>query len=413
MKKLILIQPEVGFKGCSMWEPLGLGYLASYIHKHRPDIKIEVYSQVFDSDNVIIRACEDADYVGFGCTSSQLKNAQKLASDIKAINKNICTIFGGYHPSVDPYGVANMDYVDKVVVGEGENAMLHIVNECIVNNGVFDSEIINDLDSIPFPDRKLIKAERHVEVAQKETGERITSVQASRGCPFRCLPCSNIKVHGKTIRVRSPKKVVEEMKLVKEQLNLDFIKFCDATFNTSVERVIEFCKEVENKNLSWGCNIHPAIGNKKMFEYMKKAGCREIWIGTETGSPKILKELRKSVTVKRIEEVFKMTKEVGLLRRAYFLIGSPSETMEDIKMTEQLAEKIDADSYGFTILCPFIGTDLYDKEKYKDVAWEYADEYSNTFYRNKAFTNIQLKEIRDSLVDKFKNRLCWRLKKKN
>jgi anaerobic magnesium-protoporphyrin IX monomethyl ester cyclase len=413
MVKLVLVQPRVGFQGASYWEPLGLGFIAAWVLKHVPDIKIEVFSQAFDSDEEIVGGCQDADYVGFGCTTPQLKNGIDLSRQIKQLNQGAYTVFGGYHPSVAPFDTKRSEYVDKVIVGEGENGMLATLRGNKMD--VYISEPIMDLDTIPFPDRELIKAERHVEIAQKETGERMTSVQGSRGCPFRCLPCSNFRVHGDTIRVRKPVKIIEEMKLIKEQLSLDFIKFCDATFNTSVGRVLDFCKEAKAQGLDvdWGCNIHPAMGTKEMFERMREARCREVWIGAESGSPAILRELRKGVTVERIEEVFKITKEADLLRRAYFLIGSKSETMDDIKLTEQLAERIDADTYGFTVLCPFPGTDPYDDnvENYKNVDWSLADEYSNSFYRNISFTNEQLKKIRQSLADRFRDRLCWRLQK--
>ena len=408
--KVVLIQPKVGFQGASFWEPLGLAYLAAYIHKHRPDVDLEVYSQVFDSENDILAACQDADHVGFGCTTPQMANAFDLNHRIKLLNPGILSTFGGYHPTAMPFETRQFEDVDRVIVGEGEKGMLATINGDRM--GICISPPVEDLDSIPFPDRELIHNSRYVQVAQEETGERIASVQASRGCPFRCLPCSNIKMHGSHIRVRSATKVIEEMKLIQQQLNLDFIKFCDATFNTSEERVITFTNEVQNLGLGtpWGCNIHPAIGSFEMFKKMQEAKCLEVWIGVESGSPKILKEQRKCVTVERIKEVFKWTRQLGLIRRAYFLIGSPSETLEDIKMTEKLAEEIDADVYGFTILCPFPRTELYDEQKYKDVDWSKADEYGNTFYRNEAFSNEDLWRIRQELADKFKDKMCWRLK---
>lgn len=395
-----------------MWEPLNLGYLAAYVKKYIPDLEIEVFSQAFDSDNEIIHAAQNADFAGFGCTTPQMKNALELAYRMKLVNPGIRTVFGGYHPSSMAFETRQNNMVDHAVVGEGEEGLLSLLKGNRM--GVIISEPVEDLDSLPVPDRQLMKAERHIEVAQKETKERITSVQASRGCPFRCLPCSNVNIHGAHIRVRTAANVIMEMKMLQQQFNLDFIKFCDATFNTSISRVMEFSKQAQELglNIPWGANIHPAIGSLEMFQEMKKAGCRELWIGAESGSPKILKELRKGVTVDRIKEVFKWTKELGFIRRAYFLIGSPSENAEDIALTEKLAEELDADVYGVTILCPYPGTDLFDSGKYSAQDWSRADEYGNTFYRNKSFTNEELWKIRTRLADKFKNSLCFRLRNK-
>ena len=389
---------------------MGLGYIAAYVKQHVPDCAIEVFSQAFDSDDEIIRQCEDADIVGFGCTTPQIKSAIELTARIKLVNPGVYVVFGGYAPTALPFETKELPGVDKVIVGEGENGMLATVRGNRMN--VLLSEQISDLDNLPFPDRKFIKAERHVEVAQKETGKRITSVQASRGCPFRCLPCSNINMHGANIRVRTPQLIIEEMQKIKAELNLDFIKFCDATFNTSIERTLEFCREAKSLNLDvpWGCNIHPSIVTQTMFLEMAQANCQEVWIGAESGSPKILREMRKATTPETIKNAFKWAKEAGLLRRAYFLIGSPSEDAEDIKLTETLAEEIDADSYGMTILCPYPGTELYDAKAYSGVDWSLADEYNNTFWRNKAFTNQELWKIRETLTEKFKDRLVWKLK---
>lgn len=372
-----------------------------------------MFSQAFDPDPVILESCCKADFVGYGCTTPQLANAIELNRRVKLLNPGIISIFGGYEPTARPFETSQLSDVDRVIIGEGERGMLATIKGA--RNKVCISMPIENLDSLPWPDRKLIKNERYVEVAKKETGERIASIQASRGCPFQCLPCSNIKMHGLQIRVRSPSLVIEEMKNMKEQLSLDFIKFCDATFNTSEKRVMDFCQEAEKTSLDipFGCNIVPQIGSYDMFKNLSKVGCREVWIGVETGSPRILKEMRKAVTVERIKEVFKITKQLGFVRRAYFLIGSPSETQEDIKLTEELAEEIDADVYGFTILCPFPGTDLFDAQKYADADWSQADEYGNKFYRNAAFTNEELWKIRGELAERFKEKICWRLKNEN
>lgn len=411
--KIVLVQPRAGFLGASYWEPLGLGYIASFLKSRLPDIEVEVYSQAFDDDKSIIMGCIDADFVGFGCTTPQLNNALELNRRIKLLNPGVFSVFGGYEPTARPFETSQLPDVDQVIVGEGERGMLAAVRGNKMR--VVISPPIEKLDSFPYPDRELIKNRRHVELAFKETGEKIASIQASRGCPFQCLPCSNIKMHGSRIRVRNPTFVVNEMKKVKEQLSLDFIKFCDATFNTTEKRVLDFCAEIQKQGvlIPFGCNIHPSIGSYQMFEALAKAGCREVWVGVESGSLKILKEMRKGVTVERIREVFKLTHDLGLVRRAYFLIGSPSETPEDIELTEKLAEEIDADVYGFTILCPFPGTDLFDPVKYKDIDWSCADEYGNRFYRNLCFTNEELWKIRERLADKFKDKICWRLKKEH
>ena len=92
-----------------------------------------------------------------------------------------------------------------------------------------------------------------------------------------------------------------------------------------------------------------------------------------------------------IKNVFAWAKKYGVERRGFFLFGMPNETRADLLLTEQLIDEIRPDVVGFTILCPYPGTNLYDPALHKDVNWETADEYSNNFWFTEHFTNIELK----------------------
>ena len=108
----------------------------------------------------------------------------------------------------------------------------------------------------------------------------------------------------------------------------------------------------------------------------------------------------------RVEDVFKWAREVGIERRAYFQIGMPDESEEDIKMTEEFVEKIQPDIFGVTITCPYPGTNLYLK-KYKDVDWSKTDEYINNFWHTKYLTNLELKNWQRHFCERFKGKLSW------
>jgi radical SAM superfamily enzyme YgiQ (UPF0313 family) len=137
---------------------------------------------------------------------------------------------------------------------------------------------------------------------------------------------------------------------------------------------------------------------------MKRAGCHQIDVGCESGSQRVLNEMRKGLHVAKVRQTFAWAREVGLERRAYFLLGMPSETREDIRQTEQLAEEIEPEVFGVTILCPYPGTDHYDPAAMRDYDWSRCDEYSNPYWRTPHFSNAELHAIQGALTESFGRR---------
>jgi len=408
--KVTLIRPHY----FSCWESLACGSIASYLKRYyKGDLELQFFDGFFDDDKQIIEGSVDSDYVCFSCTSPQMKHALFLAEKIKAENPRVTTVFGGHHPSSLPKETEDFPNVDIVVVGEGETGMLAVLNLQKIE-GIWRSRTIENLDTVPYPDRKLIRQDRTLALTEKNDGERIASASSSRVCPFNCIFCTgDHDVFGYKIRHRSVWHILDEMEQLVNEWHIDFLKFVDAELNSSKSWLQEFCEEKIRQGITvpFGCNIHAAIMDYDTLELMHKANCRDIWVGCESGSPPILKEIQKGLTVEQIVQVFLWAKQVGIRRRAYFMVGFPSETREDFKMTLDLAERIDADVYGCTILCPYPGTALYDATLHANVNWSAADEYHNDFWRTKNLTNEELKTMQSEFMDKFKDRLCFRQKK--
>jgi len=140
---------------------------------------------------------------------------------------------------------------------------------------------------------------------------------------------------------------------------------------------------------------------------MAEPNCYEIAVGVESGSPKILKQIGKGTTINSIKRCVKWAKQAGILVRGYFILGMPEESEEDLRLTESFAEELELDEYGFTILCPYPGTQMYDSEKQRSVDWENTDEYSNDFWQTKYLSNQKLKEWQYYLTEKFRDKLTW------
>ncbi|MBI5408632.1 MAG: B12-binding domain-containing radical SAM protein [Nitrospirae bacterium] len=404
--KIALIQP----KSFHAWEALNLGYIASFARKNGFE-DIRFFSGFFDSDEEIVAGCRDADVVGFSCTSPQMKHAEYLASRIKRSNNHI--VFGGVHPSCEPERTLENNDIDAVVAGEGEQAFLEILKGG--RDRIIKRPYVEDLDSLPFPDRRLIKQERNIQTAYRDNGIRIASLFSSRGCPFSCVFCASHSVWSRKVRFRSADNILEEFKQVVDELKVDFIKFSDDTFTIKRSLVEEFCvKKIDRRiKTPWACNVRVDMVDEQMLKLMKEAGCREIWAGVESGSPRILKEMNKKITVEQVRRVFAASRELGLIRRAYMLLGMPEETLEDIKLSEALVDEIKPDVVGFTILAPYPGTRYYERGLHGGVDWSVVDEYENRITKTRALSNEDLHTEQARLVEKYRAGVAYRHKPKN
>ena len=181
----------------------------------------------------------------------------------------------------------------------------------------------------------------------------------SRGCPFQCLFCNRPQL-GKVFRARSAKNVVDEMEEC-GKMGIQEIFIYDDTFGVDRQRILDICKEINKRDLSIAWDIRTRVNtvDKEVLKALKQAKCQRIHYGVEAGTQKILNILRKGITLKQAEEAFRITKEVGIQTVAYFMIGSPTETKEDILQTIKFMKKINPDYTHIAITTPFPATDLY------------------------------------------------------
>jgi radical SAM superfamily enzyme YgiQ (UPF0313 family) len=394
------------------WEALGLGYIGAYVASHVPDIELSFMQGCFDDDDTIVSTCAAANIVAFSCTSPSFAHAASIARKVKAINPNVWTVVGGYHVSALQTECLGKG-IDQIVIGEGEAAMLEIVKG---NRDPVVRGRIMEFRELAWPDRQLIRNDRNIAVAFNENGKRITSFQSHRACPFMCRYCCdgfNKVLYGNVrkapMRYRPVSDLLDEIATVSEDYQLDLVKFADPTWNTNIDWVMEYCKEKIARNLSipFYPNIHAAMCSEEMFDLMARAGCYEVAIGVESGSPRILKQIGKGTTVETIRRCVRWAKKAGILCRGYFIVGMPDETDDDLRRTEEFADELDLDEYGFTLLCPYPGTAMYDPVKFKDVDWEQADEYSNDFWNGSALSNAEFKAWQQRLATRFSKKLTW------
>ncbi len=399
------------------WEALGLAYIGAYLKQELGDeIDIDFFQGIFDDDDEVIAQASQSDIVAFSCTTPSFPYCENIAAALKAVNPDIHTVVGGYHASALPESTIQSDVIDQVVVGEGEQAMLEIVkgNRELILHGARAS-----FEQLPWPDRELIKNNRTVDVAMEQAGQRITAFQSHRACPFRCKYCldgENKVLYPEvgpkdkiSIGYRDVDDLLDEIVATTERYNLDLIKFTDPTWNTSIPWVLEFCrKKIARKiEIPFYPAVHAGLITHEMAHLLKESGCHEVACGVESGSPKILKQIGKGTTIDSIKRGVRFAQEAGIIVRGYFILGMPDESDEDIRLTEKLAEELQLDEYGFTILCPYPGTAMYEHEIHSGIDWKGTDEYGNDFWHTKHLSNAELHKWQAYLVEKFSDNICW------
>lgn len=414
----------------SVWEPTNLMYVSSFIKdRYHGNLEVKILDGFFDSDDQILDQISDSDFVGLSGTTPQVPHMQKLSKLIKKEYPSIKTIAGGYGPSLQPFKFINDPTIDYLVVGEGEQSMLDIINGNTTQKLVSNIPIA-DVDSIPNPDRDSIDLNRYISIAEKDEGRRVTSIMSERGCAFGCTFCAegqfgtiwrkadlknnNLEYErAARLRGRNAKLVVEEMIEVRDRFNITFFKMNDAETNPSRAHFLNICKEMVRQNLDtpWGCNMRCDKVDEEMCQWAVKARCEEFWMGLESGSPEIHRDINKGTTVDMIRKAFAVSKKFGIKRRTYALLGTPLESYETIKETEKLIDEVEPEIIGFSILAPYPGT-AYWKPEYDALDWSQIDEFSNTHWSSNNLSNKELRTEQSRLIEKYSDKLAPIIRKK-
>jgi len=415
------VEEEKGF-----YPPLGLMYVAAYAERNT-EHKIEILdTQVERMDYAgIEREIErkKPDIVGIQAMTFTLIDVILTTKIIKRVDKEIKTVLGGPHVNIYPDETISIPEIDYIVLGEGEVPFTELIQnientqklkkirglvfkegEKIVNTG--SRELIDDLDTIPFPASHLTPYKKYYSLLAKRSP--VTTMMTSRGCPYKCLFCDRPHL-GKRFRARSAGNVVDEMEECVDMGIKEFFLY-DDTFTINKQRVLDICNEIMNRDLGIGWDIRARVDNvnKELLEKLKEAGCERIHYGVESGNPEILQVLRKGITIEQAREAFKMTKEVGIRTLAYFMIGSPREAKSQILETIEFAKKLDPNFAHFSITTPFPATPLYymglEEGQLKNDCWkEFAKKPTKDFVPELWEENLSREELIELLKYAYKS----------
>jgi radical SAM superfamily enzyme YgiQ (UPF0313 family) len=343
--------------GSNPMPPLGLMYLASYVFKHtKHEVKI---CDMVVGDNLWQTLCNyKPDVVGITTTTLTLYDALETAKLCKRYSSSVVTVMGGAHCSIYPNETSNFKEVDFVVQGEGESPLFELLGGWFGGHDkILPIDIIDNLDDIPFPSRELIDIRKYHSAMSKN--KLVTSMITSRGCPMNCSFCYQPH-YGKRWRARSADNVVNEIEEI-VKLGIYEIEIYDDTFTYDQERALDICLEICRRNLKvdWAIRTRVDCVNKNLLMSMALAGCKRINYGIESVTPSVLKMLRKGFNMIQVIDAIRDTTDAGIEVQAYFMLGSPRETREQILNTIRFANKYIPDYCYYSITSPCPSTLLY------------------------------------------------------
>lgn len=371
-------------------EPIGLAYLAAFLEAHGYSGRI-VDLNVEDVDVRTVIEKENPLATGISGTTPSRFESFRIAREVKEANPLVKTVYGGPHASFTTQDIlAHIPEVDVVVIGEGEQTLLELVQAFKEGNSDLsdvlgiayrrkDGQIyqtpprprIVDLDELPFPARHLVQMDKY-RLRMEFLDENIRGAQiiTSRGCPYSCSFCSASVLWSRSYRKRSAENVISEIKLLVDRYNAQGLKFFDSTFTIDRSHVLAICAGLQREGLSsipWECEIRADTVDRELLRSMKEAGCYYIDVGLESASSRILKGIDKRITVDQVAKVLEWAYDLGLYTKVFITFGHPGETVNDVKktlaFTNEWQDKITKMEPNPIIIYPGTGVEQYAQQQ--------------------------------------------------
>ncbi len=383
--RVLFVQPDMTFqkhhplvyKGFAATVPLGIAYMSAYLERAGHTVAVVDY-QVGQYD--IAREIERywPDVFGVSLCSPAVPHASELVRTARRVAPDVRILAGG--PHVSAYREAMLDTcpeLDLLVVGEGERTLLDLVARWSGGRSVRDvpgiiyrdgpdkvatgpGREIPDLAELPRMPLHLFDIARYYPLPG--TFRRLPSIAmaTSRGCPFPCTFCNSKDIWNKRVRMRPPEAVVDEIASLVARYGAREIYFVDELFTLKRAHVVTFCEDLLHRGIriGWKCCSRVDTVDRELLELMKRSGCFMISYGVESGDDRILEIMKKGITTDQVVETFRVTREVGIARMAFFMLNSYGETRATVEKTLALSREIEPDFLNFELFKPFPGIEM-------------------------------------------------------
>lgn len=389
-KKVLLIEPSGNLPFYIL--PLGLGYLKSNVSDHH---EVRIYDcslkGVLADSQDLMREIRDfrPDVIGVSASMQTYDEALRIIKATKSIDPAITTVMGGAHPSIFAEKIMENNELDFLFRGEAELMFPLFLDQLKgeeefgrIKGLVYRKEgriILNDvnaetdIDRIRIPDYKHMNLEAYLKNGYSYGGcyGKSAPVWITRGCPYPCSFCSASLINGKKIRRHSIPYVMDWLSHLYNEFNIRQFAIVDDNFTFDTEYAKQFCKTVINlkEKGHFKEKIFFATPNgvrmdkldDELLALMKKAGWQGLSIAPESGSKKTLKRMRKSLDPDTVPGIVERIKKQGLDVRAFFIVGYPGETKEDIQQTIGLIRRSKFDAIILGKFLPIPGTPIFNE----------------------------------------------------
>lgn len=396
MKVLLVNAPPLKTLGITgqIYPPLGILYLASYAREKIKGINVmAIDGYKVDRNKLVERIAKfKPDVLGVSFTTQAATGAYKLINEVKVRNEDVFTVVGGAHPTIVPEETFEKSTADLVVVGEGEETFVEIL-EKIGNKERFSSiagtivlhdgkikknplrPLIKNLDEIPFPARDLIDIKKYPGYMYKKL-KYDTAIISARGCPFNCVYCSNPiwKQQKPWYRVRSPQNVVDEMEFIIQTYGIK--EFFDQTdeFNGSKKWAKEVCDKIIKRGLdiTWKAQMRVDNIDEELAAKLKKSGFWMVLFGLESANDKTLRGIRKKQDLVQMNKALEIMKEKDIKCFGLFMafnvweengrlcFENKEDSMKTLDYLKKLIKEKKIHLFGWSMTTPYPGSDLYN-----------------------------------------------------
>jgi radical SAM superfamily enzyme YgiQ (UPF0313 family) len=355
------------------YAPLGLLYLSSYLRGAGLDV--EIYDSTFGSRDALFRILETEPPATLGIYANLMTRGNALAILERARACGWKVVMGGPEPSnyAEQYLAAG---ADVVISGEGELALEALLKGAereqvpglffrasdgsTVNTGA--ARLLEDLDAQPWPDRERIDISQYLRAWRERHGAGSVSVITARGCPYHCRWCSH-STFGKTHRRRSAVDTVNEVEWIMDRYRPEQIWFADDVFTIHHGWLEQYAAEMRRRGLRvpFECITRADRLNARVAAQLAELGCDRVWIGSESGSQRLLDAMERGVTIAQVRDAVSQLKQNGIRTGMFFMWGYEGEELTDIEATYEHVKACQPDVFFTTISYPIKGTPYYQE----------------------------------------------------
>jgi radical SAM superfamily enzyme YgiQ (UPF0313 family) len=391
--KVLLVIPPKGYLA-STWSreniipPLGLLYLAAVLKQKGIEVEIlDAFIEKYSWIQLKKAFCQKKpDVVGVSFTTETRFDGFRTIKIAKQVLPKSLIVAGGVHVSLASEDtLLHVPELDIIVRDEGEQTFLEVL-KAFEKGGSFSKILgisfrknnkilhnpprpfIQNLDEIPFPDRRLLSDRYSLTLDVPGKGKVLAAhLMSSRGCPIGRNFCASSRMWGELFRARSPENVVAEIEWLVEKYGVKGIWFFDDTLTMNPSRVEKICNLILKRRLdiNWFCEIRVDTVNKDLLKKMKEAGCYQVCFGVESGSQRIIDEIiGKKIRIEQVRKVTKWCEELDILIYPTFIVSHPTEVLNEARQTIALMRELKSYANGdvtIGVLKIYPGTKL---EKY-------------------------------------------------